>query len=173
MAKKITIVGKKAERIEQTGRFQRRIEPAEFAAALGAELCEEIAPGARDPITLLGIGHQLLERSPLRGGKSASKEVGGSVQRNGHAGEVTGVASINGGLKACMAKLSETVEVTKKKRSGVPVLKGTRITIAQIMAEIADGRSVGQLCKSFELNRRQVEEVLHGIALCLDQPMVE
>lgn len=41
MAKKINIVGKKAERIRNTGPSLPRIESSEFAATIGAEPCGE------------------------------------------------------------------------------------------------------------------------------------
>ncbi len=98
MAKKITIVGKKAERIEQKGRFQRRIEPTEFAAALGAELCKEIAPGKRDPITLAEIGAQLIKRSRSRGGKSPLKDATECCEAPLSAEDIAALESIVGAI---------------------------------------------------------------------------
>src|SRR5260370_14359487 len=62
MAKKINIVGKKAERIHSTGLSLSRIEPCEFAAALGAEPCDERHSEHLDPISLHALGNELLKR---------------------------------------------------------------------------------------------------------------
>jgi hypothetical protein len=62
MHKKVNVVGKSAERIEQTGRAQRRIQPAEFAAALGAEPCNESLVRPADPINLAEFGSKLVHR---------------------------------------------------------------------------------------------------------------
>jgi hypothetical protein len=62
MAKKINIVGKKAERIHSTGPSLPRIGPSEFAAALGAEPCDERHSEHLDPISLLALGNELIKR---------------------------------------------------------------------------------------------------------------
>ncbi len=71
MAKKINIVGKKAERIHNTGPSLPRIEPAEFAAALGAEPCGQPHSKHLDPISLLALGDELLKRLRSTGGRPA------------------------------------------------------------------------------------------------------
>src|SRR5262249_7543582 len=69
MAKKINIVGKKAERIRNTGPSLPRIEPSEFAAAIGAEPCGERHSKHLDPISLLALGNELLKRLRSTGGR--------------------------------------------------------------------------------------------------------
>ena len=63
-----------------------------------------------------------------------------------------------------------SIEVNPHKRGGVPVLKGTRFTIAQVFAEIADGRSLPQLCKNFNLDRGLVTQLFEGLAVLFDRP---
>jgi len=55
MAKKINIVGSRAKRIKITGPTFPRIDPAELAAALGAEPCGERLSG-RVRLTFCGMG---------------------------------------------------------------------------------------------------------------------
>jgi hypothetical protein len=69
MAKKINIVGKKAERIQNTGPSLPRIKPSEFAAAIGAEPCGEPHSERLDPISLLALGNELLKRLRSTGGR--------------------------------------------------------------------------------------------------------
>jgi hypothetical protein len=69
MAKKINIVGKKAERIRNTGPSLPRIEPSEFAAGIGAEPCGEPHSKNLDPISLLALGNELLKRLRSTGGR--------------------------------------------------------------------------------------------------------
>jgi len=52
MAKKIKIIGNALDRIEITGPALPRVEPAEFAAALGAEPCGELRSKHLDLISL-------------------------------------------------------------------------------------------------------------------------
>jgi uncharacterized protein (DUF433 family) len=70
---------------------------------------------------------------------------------------------------ACV--LRNCVEVDPKKRSGVPVLKGTRFTVAQLFAELADGRSIAEIADSFELDVEIIKQLLQGFATHLDRPM--
>lgn len=69
MAKKINIIGKALERIEITGPALPRMEPAEFAAALGAEPCGERHSKHLDLISLGELGSELIKRLRSTGGR--------------------------------------------------------------------------------------------------------
>lgn len=71
MTKKINIVGAKPKKIEIVDQPKRRIDPAAFAAALGANPCGQQAPGDLDPIALAELGGQLLQRLQSSGGRPA------------------------------------------------------------------------------------------------------
>jgi uncharacterized protein (DUF433 family) len=68
--------------------------------------------------------------------------------------------------------LKNLVEISLDKAAGVPVLVGTKFTVARIIAEIADGMSVSKLAREFDLNKDHIAEMLHGIAITLDRPFV-
>ena len=70
--------------------------------------------------------------------------------------------------RQAMLMLRETVVIDPEIRNGVPVLKGTRFTIPQLLAEIADGRSVEQLARAFSLDIDRIRDFLHGLAIYLD-----
>lgn len=69
--------------------------------------------------------------------------------------------------------LNEVIEINAKKASGTPVLRGTRFKIAQILAELADDKSVSKLAREFDLDREKIEEMLHGMAILLDRPFLK
>jgi hypothetical protein len=71
MAKKIEIVGAKPKKIEIIDQPKRHIEPAELAAALGANPAGEQTAGNLDLIGLAEIGTQLLARLRSTGGRPA------------------------------------------------------------------------------------------------------
>ncbi|GEM_PF-2507370 len=71
MAKKIDIVGAKPKRIEIVDQPKRRIEPADLAAALGANPDGQQVLGDLDPIALAELGTQLLNRLRSSGGRPA------------------------------------------------------------------------------------------------------
>jgi len=71
MPKKVYITGAKPKRIRVTDKPQRRIEPADVAAALGAEPCAERIEANLDPISLAELGTQLLRRLRSTGGRPA------------------------------------------------------------------------------------------------------
>ena len=70
--------------------------------------------------------------------------------------------------RQAMLMLRETVVIDPEIRNGVPVLKGTRFTISQLLAEIADGRNVEQLARAFALDIERIRDFLHGLAIHLD-----
>jgi hypothetical protein len=70
-AKKINVMGKPDRCIELTGRLHRRIEPEEFAAALGAEPVGEAHAPNLDPVSLAVLGSELIKRLRSSGGRPA------------------------------------------------------------------------------------------------------
>lgn len=68
--------------------------------------------------------------------------------------------------------LPTCIEVNPNKRGGIPVIKGTRFTAAQALAEIADGRSVAELCEDFELDEESVKNLLRALSIYLDRPYI-
>jgi uncharacterized protein (DUF433 family) len=62
------------------------------------------------------------------------------------------------------------IEINPRKCGGVPVLNGTRFTIAQMFAEIADGRSLPEICDNFELDTIMVTKLFEGLAISFDRP---
>jgi hypothetical protein len=71
MAKKINIVGAKPQKIAVADQPKRRIEPAELAAALGANPDGQQVSGNLDPIALAELGTQLAHRLRSSGGRPA------------------------------------------------------------------------------------------------------
>ncbi len=74
--------------------------------------------------------------------------------------------------KQALLQLRTCTEVNARKRGGVPVLKGTRFTLSQLLAEIAEGRSVAEIAEDFELDLAMIKQFLEGLALYLDLPAV-
>ena len=68
--------------------------------------------------------------------------------------------------------LQDCVEIDRRKRGGTPVLKGTRFTLSQVLAEIADDRRLTEIADSFDLELRFLEGFLRGLSICLDRPAV-
>jgi uncharacterized protein (DUF433 family) len=67
--------------------------------------------------------------------------------------------------------LREYVEVDPGKCAGVPVFRGTRFTLSQLLAELADNRSLSEIAENFDLNMRLLKEFLRGLSICLDRPL--
>jgi hypothetical protein len=78
MARKSNIVGKALERIDITGPALPRVEPAEFASALGAEACDEHHAKHLDLISLGELGNELIKRLRSTGGRPS---LAGATQR--------------------------------------------------------------------------------------------
>jgi uncharacterized protein (DUF433 family) len=68
-------------------------------------------------------------------------------------------------------ELKEVVEIDPARAGGVPVVAGTRITVARILAEIADGRTLAKLSRDFEIDKETISKIIHGLAIYLDRPM--
>ena len=55
-------------------------------------------------------------------------------------------------LEHASRELDDCVELNPEKLGGIPVLKGTRISVAQIMAEIGEGSSAAEVSADFDLD---------------------
>lgn len=66
-------------------------------------------------------------------------------------------------------ELRECVEFDGEKRCGVPVLKGTRLSVAQLLAELGEGRSTVEVADDFDLDAALVKRFICGLAVCLDR----
>ncbi len=73
-------------------------------------------------------------------------------------------------LRHAVDILHESVEIDPSRRGGVPVLKGTRVAVAQILAEIADDAKVSEIADDLDLNEETIVKFLEGIAIHLDRP---
>lgn len=67
-------------------------------------------------------------------------------------------------------ELGDCVERNPAKLGGVPVLKGTRISVAQILAELGEGQSAEEVADDFDLDVGLVKKLVQGLAVCLDRP---
>lgn len=63
-------------------------------------------------------------------------------------------------------KLAEmkSLEIDPDRRGGVPCLPGTRFTVAQVLAELADGDSVSELVDNLDLDEKSIKDFLNELA---------
>ena len=66
-------------------------------------------------------------------------------------------------------ELGDCVELQPGKLGGVPVLKGTRMSVAQVLAELGEGRSVTEVAEDFDLDVALVKRFVSGLSVCLDR----
>lgn len=69
------------------------------------------------------------------------------------------------------SELSDCIERNPLKYSGVPVVKGSRISVAQIFAELAEGMSADEVAEDFSLEPALVKRLVSGFSICLDRPL--
>jgi len=80
-------------------------------------------------------------------------------------------ATIQDRLRHAVEMLTDSVEIAPEMRGGVPVLKGTRIPIARIVAELSDDLTVSEIADDFEIDVAVIKKLLEGIALYWESPM--
>jgi uncharacterized protein (DUF433 family) len=67
--------------------------------------------------------------------------------------------------------LQRVAEINPRRRGGVPVLRHTRFTLSQILAELANTSGVQEIADNYDLDGAAIKEVLVGLSLILLQPM--
>jgi uncharacterized protein (DUF433 family) len=73
-------------------------------------------------------------------------------------------------LRQAMIQLHETIEVDPQMRTGKPVIRGTRLTVAQILAELAEGATLSEIAEDFDVDLEPLRKALEAMALYLDEP---
>lgn len=73
----------------------------------------------------------------------------------------------------CLADMNAHVEITPDKLGGTPVLSGTRFSVSQLFAELAESKAVYEIAQDFSLDPGQLQECLHAFAVLYDQPWAE
>jgi uncharacterized protein (DUF433 family) len=66
--------------------------------------------------------------------------------------------------------LRGVVQIDPDRHGGVPVLKGTRFTVAQTLAELADSSGVTELAANYNLDAKTIRDTLTGLSLMLMRP---
>ena len=66
--------------------------------------------------------------------------------------------------------LQNAVEVDPRRRGGIPVLKGTRFTVGQTLAELAESAGVPEVAERCNLDVATIRELLYGLALLVERP---
>jgi len=69
-----------------------------------------------------------------------------------------------------VAQAGEQVQFCPRKLGGIPVLRGTRFSLAQLFAELADSDVVVEIANDFELDERQLRKTLYAFSLYYDIP---
>jgi len=66
--------------------------------------------------------------------------------------------------------LQSAVDIDPDRRGGTPVLKGTRFTVGQTLAELAESAGVPEVANRFDLDEDTIRELLFGLALLVERP---
>lgn len=73
--------------------------------------------------------------------------------------------------RQAMIVLRNSVESRPGKLGGAPVLKGTRFSVTQLLAELADSDAVEEIADNFELDKNEIRQFLHAFSVYLNRPM--
>ena len=76
-------------------------------------------------------------------------------------------------VRSALVYLREATEIDPRKLGGIPVVAGTRFSIAQLLAEIAEGQSINEITDDFELDTSKVEQILRSLSIYLDRPFLK
>jgi uncharacterized protein (DUF433 family) len=69
-----------------------------------------------------------------------------------------------------LISLDQCVEIDPRRRGGVPVLRGTRVTVAEALAEVADSCGVQEVADNFDLDSESLRCLLNSLSLLLNRP---
>ncbi len=64
---------------------------------------------------------------------------------------------------------NDAIEVNPNRCGGSPTVKGTRFTIAQLLAELAEGQSYKEIAKNFNIDSTSIQNALNALAIQFDK----
>ncbi len=67
-------------------------------------------------------------------------------------------------LRAAATLLRDSIDIDPEKRGGVPMVKGTRVPVATILAELAEGATIGGVAADLDLDPEILRKMIQGIA---------
>ncbi len=53
------------------------------------------------------------------------------------------------------------------------MIKGTRVTLAQVLAELAEGAPVSEIAAELDVDTTMLQKALEGLSLHLDRPFTK
>ncbi len=85
---------------------------------------------------------------------------------------VSDVGAIRKRMEYATRMLTDAIEINAKKRGGVPVVRGTRMPVSRLLAELADDISVSEFADEYKLNRKKLKKILEGLSVYIDRSFV-
>lgn len=76
-------------------------------------------------------------------------------------------------LSIAVKLLDDSVEIDRDVRGGVPVVRGTRISVARILAEVADDHRLSEVADSLDIDVKVLTKIIEGLSIHLDRPVEE
>lgn len=77
---------------------------------------------------------------------------------------------INHRLNMALEIILNHVDINSSIRGGIPVVKGTKISISQIISELGDDNKISEIAEDFDLVKDDLMEIINAIATYLDRP---
>ncbi|HJT36505.1 MAG TPA: DUF433 domain-containing protein [Pirellulales bacterium] len=76
-------------------------------------------------------------------------------------------------LSVAIRLLNDSIEIDPGVLGGVPVVRGTRVSVARVLAEIADNSSISEVADNLEIDSQLLKNIVEGFSISLDQPLAE
>jgi uncharacterized protein (DUF433 family) len=78
-------------------------------------------------------------------------------------------AIVAGAIEIPLESLHDSVQIDKEVRGGVPVIRGTRVPLSLVFAEVRDSTFVDWLAKQLELERDVLHKLFDGLSIAFDK----
>jgi uncharacterized protein (DUF433 family) len=68
-------------------------------------------------------------------------------------------------------KLRDVVQINPQRNGSVPILKGTRFTVSQTLAELARSSGANEVADNYDIDGAVIREMLDGLSLIFMRPL--
>ena len=84
---------------------------------------------------------------------------------------VGGANNLRRRLEYAARILENSIEISNEMRGGVPVVRGTRMPVSRVFAELADNVRIEDFGEDYEIDVAKLRELLQGLSVYLDRPL--
>jgi uncharacterized protein (DUF433 family) len=73
--------------------------------------------------------------------------------------------------RRALTAMADCVDCQPNRLGGVPVLRNSRLSVSQIITELADSDAIAEIADNFDVDEERLRRFVHALAIYFNQPL--